>query len=202
MKFISCTSQSLFTLCCLAILCMSAIAPVLASPHRLPNTPRHKRLVKPNAAKMTRVPHNTKAFKRYVIPSKQHGHVKSPAKAFKARSQSIFQHSEKQVKLSRAADQSSSISRRKDTHPLLYWTQHYNQALGRQSKALPSHDLKKRASLDQHAQDSTERLRKRWQSIHGSEKPVKIQHKRHILVSSIHRMPFHSHLILLCSPAS
>ena len=183
MKFASFTKSSLFTLCCATMVFLALVSPVLASPHRLPGPNQHKRFVKHNLGKVAHVPKNTKAFKRYVIPSKKHGHINSPAKAFKSRAHSTFQHSEKQVKLSRTADQPSSLNKRKDTHPLLYWTQHYNRALGRHSKALPSDDLKKRSMVEQHAQESTDRLHKRWRSIYGDDKPMKVQQKRHILVS-------------------
>lgn len=145
----------------------------------------HKRYVKANPGKAFHVKDGPKAFKRYVIPKFKHPQLKSEtAKDFKARRAAIdstFQHSSTQVKLKRAAEEPLHVVEKRNIHPLLYWTQHYNRALGRTVKATSQQGVQKRA-VDQHLESSAQRMQKRWQSLFGDTQTIKLRQKRHVLV--------------------
>ena len=192
------TTNIISTLICICILFIHNTLSTSTGPHRLPS---HKRFVKTShkgSSRLGKVPQDVKAFKRYVI----HPHSGSAARLnaspgdFRRKRNTgqgtTFSHSDHQVKLKRTADSSLNVLNKRDTHPLIHWTQHYNQALGRGARTVVNNNRQKRNVVaKEHLRESEERLAKRWQTVPGAENmgKLKLRKRKNILV----RARMHSH---------
>lgn len=137
--------------------------------------------------------------KRYVAPSEAAtSQETAPAMTGALRRRQItgtFTHSNNTRSLKRGWDASLDKVKRGRLHPLLFYTQHYNQALSRLTVLLRKRNLNKRANNAHIQSQGIERIKRRWQDIHrqrGILPPPLVLSERGQLVRSQNRQRIHA----------